>query len=156
MASLALLPPKGITSPQNAAKITGKKFQIAPNSLNVESISLVYKEGNYHFMLKDISGEHKVVCGVEKWAFGQTDLPRPNLVSSQKIKTERIAKIAASAAWKDANTFEISLRYYESPHRNYIICQFEGESVKVSFDNSINRMSGAKDKRPVLEGKMIS
>lgn len=156
MVSLALLPPKGITSPPNAAKITGKKFQIAPNSLNVESISLVYKEGNYHFMLKDLSGEHKVVCGVEKWAFGQTDLPRPNLVSSQKIKTERIAKIAASAAWKDANTFEISLRYYESPHRNYIICQFEGESVKVSFDNSINRMSGAKDKRPVLEGKMIS
>jgi len=151
MAALALLPPKGGELRTNAAKISGKLFQIEPNSLNIESISLAYREGDsYQFVLKDQEGVHRVICGLEKWAFGETALARPNLVNSSKLKFERIAKIAAAGTWKDPKTFEITLRYYESPHRNYIICQFEGDSVKVNFDNSINRMTGAKDKRPVL------
>jgi CubicO group peptidase (beta-lactamase class C family) len=154
MANLALLPPKGGEIRSNVVKVSGKLFQIEPNSMNVESIALAYREGDtYQFVLKDREGEHKVICGLEKWAFGETDLPRPNLVNSPKIKFERIAKVTSSGTWKDPNTFEITLRYYESPHRNYIICRFEGDSVKVDFDNSINRMSGAKDKRPTLVGK---
>ena len=157
MAALALLPPKGNIKPSEAVKVSGKAFAIEANSMNVQQISLAYREGGtYQFMLKDATGAHKVEVGLEKWVFGQTDLPRPNLVASQKIKTEKIAKVAASGAWKDANTFEITLRYYESPHRNYLICQFEGDTLKVSFDNSLNRMSGAKDKRPVLQGKALA
>ncbi len=152
--ALALLPPKGGEIRSNTAKISGKLFQIEPNELNIESLSLAYREGDtYQLLLKDREGIHKVICGLEKWAFGETDLLQPNLVVSQKIKRERISKIATSGSWKDPNTFEITMRYYETPHRNYIICQFEGDSVKISFDNSINRMTGAKDKRPTLRGK---
>ncbi|MFN8344856.1 MAG: serine hydrolase [Spirosomataceae bacterium] len=156
IAALALLPPKGGIIRSNAAKVSGKRFQIEPNSMNVESIALAYREGDtYQFVLKDTIGEHKVICGLEKWAFGETDLPRPNLVNSSKIKFERIAKVAAAGTWTDPTTFEITLRYYESPHRNYITCRFEGDSVKVDFSNSINRMTGTKDPRPTLQGKTV-
>jgi hypothetical protein len=154
MAVLALLPPKGGVIRTSAVKVSGKLFQIEPNTMNVESIALAYREGDtYQFVLKDRMGEHKVICGLEKWAFGETDLPRPNLVNSSKIKVERIAKVAAAGTWTDPTTFEITLRYYESPHRNYITCRFEGDSVKVDFNNSINRMTGTKDPRPTLQGK---
>ncbi|WP_428656928.1 serine hydrolase domain-containing protein [Runella sp.] len=154
LVALALLPPKGGVIRSTAAKVSGKLFQIEPNSLNIESISLAYREGDtYQFFIKDKAGEHRFICGLEKWAFGETDLSQPNLVVSPKIKRERISKIAASGSWREPNTFEITMRYYETPHRDFITCKFEGDSVQVSFDNSMNRMSGAKDKRPVLQGK---
>ncbi|MEZ4901034.1 MAG: hypothetical protein R2822_04390 [Spirosomataceae bacterium] len=47
------------------------------------------------------------------------------------------------------------MRYYESTHTDFMICQFEGGSITIRFDNSINRMSRTKDKRPELKGKIV-
>ncbi|WP_028668372.1 serine hydrolase domain-containing protein [Runella zeae] len=156
MSTLALSAPKGKVLRANAAKVSGQSFRIEPNPHNIESVSLSYREGDtYQWVMNDAQGTHKIICGLGKWAFGETDIPRPNLVPSQKIRGEKIAKIAASGVWNDPQTFEITIRYYESPHRDYVICYFEDDKIRVSFDTSINRMSGTKDKREPIEGRRV-
>ena len=61
----------------------------------------------------------------------------------------RPCKIAASARWKDDNTFEMIWRYYETPHHDTVTCHFEGNTVTVQFLNSI---PGHAETRPVLRG----
>ena len=56
------------------------------------------------------------------------------------------AKVAASSAWKSPNTFELTLRYYETPHRDMVTCHFDGDSVQVKFMNSVTE-KGARVSR---------
>jgi len=61
--------------------------------------------------------------------------------------------VAASGIWKDANTFEMLWRYFETPHHDTVTCRFDGDEVKISFLSSIAAMRNAKDGRPELAGK---
>jgi len=154
MSTLALLPLKGGAT--NVLNVANKKFEIQPNSLKVSSIGIQFgKKGDFQCEIKNEIGTHLINGGVEKWVLAETDLPRPNLVVSSKIKSPPSEKIAVSGTWKTNDTFEITIRYYESTHTDFMLCQFGGDMITVSFDNSINRMSGAKDKRPVLKGKVV-
>ena len=80
----------------------------------------------------------------------------PKLTSGGAVKNEKKFKVAASGAWKDERTFEMTWRYYETPHHDSVTCQFEGDDrVRVSLRSSMVKMSpNGKDKRPVLEGRM--
>ena len=42
-------------------------------------------------------------------------------------------KLAASGTWKDENTFEMTWRYYETPHHHTVTCQFDDDKVKITF-----------------------
>ena len=55
----------------------------------------------------------------------------------------------------DQTTFQMMLRYYETPHHDTVTCRFDNNRVQISFMNSIAQMSPTpKDKRPVLRGTM--
>jgi hypothetical protein len=46
-------------------------------------------------------------------------------------------------------------RYYETPHRDTVTCEFDGEAVTIQFLNSITGMNPkGKDARPVLRGRL--
>jgi hypothetical protein len=48
------------------------------------------------------------------------------------------------------------LRYYETPHHDAVTCRFDESSVQISFMNSMAQMNPTpKDKRPVLQGKLV-
>jgi len=68
------------------------------------------------------------------------------------------AKIAAAGAWKDANTFQMRWRYYETPHLDEVSLHFSDDGVEVSFLNSLTQMAAAvhPETRPVLKGKARS
>ena len=66
------------------------------------------------------------------------------------------SKVAASGAWTDQNTFQMVLRYYETPHHDTVTCRFDEEKVQITFMNSMAQMSPTpKDKRPVLQGQLV-
>lgn len=47
------------------------------------------------------------------------------------------------------------LRYYETPHHDMVKCHFDAGQVRISFLNSMARMSPTpKDNRPILQGRM--
>ena len=157
LASLALLPPKGRTSSPTAGKLSGKSFVLESNGMNAQNVTFRFQDGACLFTLKDDQGEYPIRCGLEKWVTGETTMPGtpPNLVTARDPKKTNLSKVAASGTWKDANTFEMTWRFYETPHHDTVTCRFDGSRVNVTFLNSMAAMNPqGKDKRPVLQGRV--
>ena len=157
LSSLALTPPRGQTSSPVVGTTSGKTFRIDPNDLGLLSASFVFQKDACLLILGAREAEHPIVCGIEKWHRGVTALPGtpPRLVSGGAPKPGTLSKVAASGTWKDENTFEILLRYYETPHHDLVTCRFDAGKVQIAFMNSIARMSAnPKDSRPVLQGQL--
>jgi hypothetical protein len=109
--------------------------------------------------LRDGAGEYPIRCGIERWRSGRTALPGtpPRLVSGGAPPRGTKSKVAASGTWKDDHTFEVTLRFYETPHHDTVTCRFDGDKLNVSFLSSIAGMSATpRDKRPALAGRQIT
>ena len=61
-------------------------------------------------------------------------------------------RFAASAAWRDENTLELTVRYVETPHHDTVTVKFEGPRVTIAFLSSIAQLAGKPDDRPALAG----
>ena len=84
---------------------------------------------------------------------GETSMPgTPPKLTAGKLPSP--SKVAASGRWKDTNTFEMTWRFYETPHHDTVTCRFEGDQIKVEFLDSLAAMApNPKDKRPPLVGR---
>ncbi len=157
LASLALNPPKSQAPPPLARQVSGKTFRVEANDLKVQGLAFNFQNTGSVFRLTDDKGENPIACGQEKWVLGETAMPGtpPKLTSGGAVKTQGRHKVAASGAWKDDHTYEMTWRFYETPHHDTVTCQFKDDEVRVTFLNSITGMNpGGKDKRPVLRGKL--
>ena len=154
LTGLTLVPPKARPTSPVAARISAKNFQVEPNDPGVQSLSFDFSGGSCVFKLKDGQGEHALTCGLEKWVDGRTSMPGtpPHLTVGD---LGPISKVAASGTWRDENTFEMTWRFYETPHHDTVTCRFDGDKVRVEFMNSITRISPShEEKRPALEGRI--
>ena len=143
------------TVPPTEAKISGKTFAFTsekgPGSLKIE-----ISNGVCEFSLKDNSNNYGLRFGSGRWMFGETRKLGPYLVARARSNRSQIStyKIAGSYRWKDENTLELTLRYIESPHTEYIRCKFDGDNnVIVEFENSFNKSISATLKGSVVSGK---
>jgi CubicO group peptidase (beta-lactamase class C family) len=158
LSSLVLTPPTGQPTSPLTGRISGKTFKLGSNELGMESASFVFGKDGCCFTLRDSQHEYPIVCGVGRWQRGETALPGtpPRLVSGGAPRSGTKSKLAASSAWTDQNTFQMVLRYYETPHHDTVTCRFEEGKVQISFMNSMAQMSpNPNDKRPVLQGRMV-
>jgi hypothetical protein len=148
LASLALPLPQARTASPMADKISGKTFRIEPADAGAQTVSFFFHRETCTFTLTDGKGEYAVQCGLGKWLDGECNMPGtpPKLT----VGDLRPCKIAASARWKEDNTFEMIWRYYETPHHDTVTCHFEGNNVTIEFMNSV---PGHKETRPVLRGQ---
>ena len=156
VSQLELARAKGQVSSPLVGAISGKVFPLRENALGLQSVSFVFREKGCQFTAKDLQGEYPIQCGLGSWERGETALPGtpPRLVSGGAPKPGTKAKVAASGAWKDANTLELLLRYYETPHHDTVTCEFNGGGVQIRFVSSIAQMSTpANDQRPVLQAR---
>ena len=157
LASLALLPLLGEASSPVSSRITGKGFQLDTNDLGLESASFVFDQEGCLFTFRDSRFEYPIACGSGRWRRGETALPGtpPRLIAGGAPLKGTKSKVAASGTWMDPSTFQVMLRYYETPHHDTITSRFDDRTVQISFMNSIAQMGPTpKDKRPVLHGKM--
>jgi CubicO group peptidase (beta-lactamase class C family) len=157
LGSLALTPPRGPHSSLLAGRISGKTFTLDPNDLGFRTASFAFRDDGCTFTLRDSQAEYPIACGLERWQRGEAALPGtpPRLISGGAPPAGTKSKLAASGTWKDANTFEMLLRYYETPHHDTVTCHFDASQVSIVFMNSMAQMSPTpKDKRPTLQGRM--
>jgi CubicO group peptidase (beta-lactamase class C family) len=157
LSSLALAMPKGQPSSPTASRVSGKVFKLETNELGLQSVSFLLRTDGCVVVFSDAEREYPLAGGIHRWQRGETALPGtpPRLIAGGAARSGAKSKIASSAAWKDANTFELMLRYYETPHHDTVTCRFDGDAVTISFLSSIAAMNrAAGDKRPVLQGKM--
>lgn len=157
LAALALPVTKGKPVSEVVGAVSGKNYSIAENKLSVSSISLTFKEGGCDFKMKDDKGEHLVSCGIGKWKLGVTDISTLPLKLTQTIiPGETKTKIAASGAWTDENTFEMTWRFIETAHYEIVKCRFDKGNLETEFLRSLAILGNTKDARSVLKGNLAA
>jgi CubicO group peptidase (beta-lactamase class C family) len=157
LSSLALTPPSGQRSSSVAERISERTFTLESNDLGFRTASFAFRNDGCIFTLRDSQAEYPIACGLGRWQRGETALPGtpPRLISGGAPPRGTKAKLAASGTWKAANTFEMMLRYYETPHHDTVTCRFDAGQVRIGFMNSMAQMSPTpKDHRPTLQGQM--
>jgi hypothetical protein len=152
LSGLALTPPKGQPSSPTAARVSGKTFKLESNDPGLQSASFAFQKGACLVTFKAARATYPIACGIERWQRGETALPGtpPRLISGGAPQPGTKHKLAAGGTGKDANTFEMTWRYYETPHHDTVTCRFNGGNVQIEFAASI-----AGRKRPVLTGQMV-
>ncbi|MEP6668405.1 MAG: serine hydrolase [Chthoniobacter sp.] len=155
LAGLALPPPAGpLTSPV-ATNISGKMFRLNTNSLGLQNISFDFEMTSVHCTFRTEQDTYAISSGLGAWEHGETALPGtpPRIISGGAPPAGTRHKVAAAGTWKDDQTWVMTWRYYETPHHDTVSCHFDGDKVTVTFQASTNR---GKDKRPVLQGQIVS
>jgi CubicO group peptidase (beta-lactamase class C family) len=152
--SLAIAPPKGQPAPGIATAVSGMTYKVEPNDNKVETLRFQFTDKSFGFSMKNYLGVFQVKGGIQHWLAGETRMPGtpPNLfpIPYEQMST---SKIMASGHWKDAQTFVITLQYFETAHHDTITCRFDGNQVQVDFLNSVSEMIDfIKEKRVPLKG----
>jgi beta-lactamase family protein len=152
--NLSLGVPRGQASCATASRVSGKRFKIQPNEAEVQNVSFHFNKHECLFNLTDARGVYPINCGLEKWLAGQTSMPGtpPKLTMSSGITR---SQVAASGTWQDEQTFAMTWRFIETPHHDTVTCRFDGDTVKLTFLNSVTQLSPShKETRPVLVGQL--
>ncbi len=156
LTTLALPMASGKHASSKSSEMSGKKFSIADNSLKVRQVSLAFRSDSCIFNITDDKGTHQIVSGIGAWKEGYTDLSTiPLKLVLTPVPGENKTKIAASGAWTDEDTFQMTWRFIETAHYETVTCKFEDEGLTVTFRRSLAIMANGKDSRPMLSGKLI-
>ncbi len=156
MESLTITPPSGNTNSLTASLMSGKRFSIMENTLGISQFSLVFGRGNWTLELTDKKGKHQIQGGLTSWREGITDIsPLPLKLLPTPVPNETRFPITASGAWRETNTFVMTIRYLETAHYDTLTCRFDGKSVQLIMRDSLSEVLGRKEQRPALEGFMV-
>jgi len=156
LAALSLPLPSGAAT---GAKVSGRSFELEPNSIGAKSVALRFERDLCKFELTTAAGRFNIDCGLGRWADGATSMPgTPPEISELigvSVGEQPPAKVAAAGAWKDPNTFQMQWRFFGTPHHDDVTCRFDGDRVQVEFKNSITTLSGGAhpETRSVLKGR---
>ncbi len=158
LSSLAITPPAGQPTSETAARVSGKTFTIEPGQLGITSVKFAFDAASSVITAHAGETEHRIACGSGKWQLGDTAFPGtpPRIITGGTPPPGTRYRLAASGVWKDADTFEMTWRYIETPHHDTVTCRFDGDGVKISFGSSIAAKRANPDStRPVLVGRML-
>lgn len=137
-----------------AERVGGRVYEIEPNRLGVERVSLRARGDRWVFTMTDAQGEHGVACGVGEWAVGRTSVsPAPLFLVTTRSTEGPASTIAGSGAWVEENTFRMWWRFVETAHGDTVTCRFDGDKIRVEFRRSLSALNPSDpDPRPVLTG----
>lgn len=134
------LPPLHAEASAADVSINGKTYTLQANERKLQSIGFSQQNGLWMVTIKDDKGSWPFSFGDGQWTRGTTGRPGPTLTSRAVNDQSGLSPFAMAGSyhWKDENTLELVLRYIESPHRETMICRFDGNNVRIedsySFD----------------------
>lgn len=133
---LAPAPMKQVASDSSA--IAGKQYRIEPNSLGIRTLAFSREKNQYRVQIGKDTATYAFDFGSGAWAFETTTLRGPYLVSGAQNHLTGLPpfQVAGAYSWQDATTLQLTLRYIESPHTQYMICHFEGDRIRVELRGS--------------------
>ncbi len=146
-----LAPQRGVGGP-----VGTQTFALEPNSLGITHLTLA-TTGKAVNLTATVDGtEHRIVHGLGEWRMSDTAMPGTPTRLGAGTLAMTTRRVAASAAWLDAATIELTWRYLEFPHRDTVTCRFDADRVTLSFLSSITVLGRAAPARPTLTGKRIA
>ncbi len=155
--TLSLPIPRALATSPLAAGITGRQYGMTANDLGIQTIALQLSGKQAVFSVTDAAGAHPIRTGINEWVSGDTDLaiewlklfPSP-IPGNPRLQTR------ATGAWKDHQTFEMTIRFVDTAHYMRVTCRFEGETIRVGLLRSIAIISKEASAEKILEGKRVS
>lgn len=153
---LAILPPVGGINLPSSIPFNGKRYRIEDNPQGISQFSLSVAKTGWTMELEDKKGKHAFRGGVYEWREGLTDLSYlPLKLLPTPVPNETETRYAASGVWKNANTFQITIRFIETAHYDTLTCQFADNKVQIISRGSLADALGRKETRPDLTGTLV-
>lgn len=134
-----------------------RNFQLEANEMGLKNIRLGFARGKGVLELQGEKENYNIPFGLGSWKPGETTFPGNDLSVKPVSRSSgvHLKKTVANGVWKDATTFELILRYIESPHHDLLTFTFSENTLELSFRNSRTRLNANnKDTRPILKGKI--
>ena len=108
-----------------ASERLGKRFQVAANDQQVESITLAADGQEYLLTVRAQGQEQQLSCGRDAWRRGRFTLAG---------QLER--PVAASGAWTAENVYTAKLCFYETPFYVTLQLKFDGDKLHYSSETN--------------------
>ena len=140
LSSLSLTPPQGQALTPAGAAISGKTFLLEPNAMQIEAIGFDFGAKGSALKLRFAGGEEVISAGCGEWIEGTLTAGAP-----------RSRRVAASGVWTAADTYQLTLRYYETPFSDTYSFQFDGDSLLLKGEVSV---VFAPKEYPQVKGKL--
>lgn len=134
-----------------------RSFQLESNEMGLKNVRLSFGKGKGALELQGNKENYSIPFGMGSWKPGETTFPGNDLSVKPVSRSSGVyrKRTVANGVWKDANTFELILRYIESPHHDLLTFHFSENTLELSFRNSRTRLNANnKDTRPILKGKI--
>ena len=127
------------TRSQSFARISGRTYNMEPNSLGIKTMQFAAKGETASLKISTDSGKYDFAFSANRWEAGETAMPGPYLVGARNALAGLAPfKIASEYTWIDENTLELVQRYVESPHTRTFVCNFSGDAVSIAVKRSFN------------------
>lgn len=143
LAELKLEPPAGIAPAPNAGSVSGKLFRMQTNPLKIEGLRFEFQPGVCLMTTQSGTAEETITCGLGAW--------RESL-SSLATRSPEPARVSASGVWTATDTFQVTLRYYETPFFFTLDCTFAERQISVRVAQNVGFPGQGT---PLLTGEMV-
>jgi len=146
LAALRLAPAAGKSTSPVATQVSGREFALVDNPDRVDSIRFDFTADGGTLILRSGGEEQRIPCGYRQWSRSAGSVvraPRPG-------GDHAPAKLAASGAWVDDQTYLVDLCLYETPFRRTLTCHFADDRVAVDQRTNV---AFVPSELPRLEGR---
>ncbi|MGH2460497.1 MAG: serine hydrolase domain-containing protein, partial [Chloroflexota bacterium] len=131
LATLRLAPSAGLAMSPGAAAVSGREFVLEENSEGIAAVGFDFTPDGATITIRDDRGEQQIRCGYGRWARSET-----RALDARHAAT--LAKVAASGAWRDENTYIVELCWNETPFRRTLTCQFAGDDLRIDQKGNVS------------------
>ena len=138
LAALRFAPPAGESTSPLAARVSGRQLRFAPNEWKISSAAMDYTHDSATIHLQMGRRKYSILCGLGVWQY-----------SKSALFNKKPEKVAASGVWTTPDTFQITLRYYETPFCWTIDCHYTDDGASLQ---AIGNVGFGPRESPVLEG----
>jgi CubicO group peptidase (beta-lactamase class C family) len=138
LATLALSPAIGVAA-AGAGRPVGPTYEFPETDQRLRSISFDFNARQVTYEVARGRGRrqpHRLTYGDGVWVDGESH-----------FEAAEPSPVAVCGAWRDANTFELTVCHYETPFIGTYRCRFEGEAVVVTV--TFNVAFGPTERAPI-------
>lgn len=124
LSSLSVPPVEGEASSPTAAKVSGHRYVLEANEMNLKAVTLDFNDANCIATFNIGRVEEKITCGYGVWQKNHTTL-------FNQVLSRELAANVTSGAWTASDTFTLVVRFYESPFYQTFVFHFVDDGVTI-------------------------
>ena len=133
---------QSLSAPQEAAR-DGVRYAINAKRYDYSGITFRFAPESVTVTLEEDDACYSITAGRGEWLEGISTLPLGERTFIPFFTVgDMPKKVSAAFEWTDADTLEITWVHRETPHRDRLVCRFEGEKVSCTCHSSV---VGTKD-----------